>query len=128
MISLLYLLVYFANGELKWLKDLNKEDSSYYQRVAQRKNQITSHEVCCDQANFLINFAKNVLSLEFTEKPHYSKLKFYLVEALLDQGKAPNQRYDWTDRKSLPPQTTTKEDDSEEGNEMNLDENSKVDQ
>lgn len=96
MISLLYLLGFFANGELKWLKHLDKTDPKYYERVGNFKRDISIRDLCYGQASILEDYAVEVFKLAFEDEPPYSKLKFILIRALLGIGIEPSPEYDWS--------------------------------
>jgi hypothetical protein len=60
-ISLVYLLVFFANGKLPWFDGhLNKSDKRFFQNVSRMKQDLIVTELCCDRASFLIPFAQEV--------------------------------------------------------------------
>jgi hypothetical protein len=96
MISLLYLLGFFANGEIKWLKHLDKTDPKYYERVGILKREISIRDLCYDHASILEDYAVEVFKLSFTDEPPYQKLKFILIRALLDLSIEPSIEFDWT--------------------------------
>lgn len=45
----------------------------------------------------MIPFAEEIFSIEFKEKPNYSKLRFLLERNLLESNEVPNKVYDWNE-------------------------------
>jgi serine/threonine protein kinase len=67
--SLAYMLIYFYFGKLPWMDEkqlLNKEEENLY--VKNKKIDLINNN---DIPNILLNFYKDILSLEFYEKPKY---------------------------------------------------------
>jgi casein kinase 1 len=82
--SLMYLIVYLLNGSLLGLlleEDVSKNEA--FKIIQSAKNKSNVDDVCTDFANNLKKFYKEVMSIKFTEKPDYQKLKSLLEEALL---------------------------------------------
>jgi hypothetical protein len=57
---------------------------------------MTSKNLCLDLAKQLLLFTDEVFNYEFEEEPNYGKLKFLLVQTLLDFDLSPNFKMDWS--------------------------------
>ena len=44
-----------------------------------------------------IQFAEEIFSTRFSERPDYKKLKFLLLKSLLDQNEAPEKNMQWAE-------------------------------
>lgn len=82
--SLLYMLIYFAQGKLPWQKlDLLEEDDKELKRIADKKLK-TPIEVLCNslpqQFVMMLQYCKN---LKFEDRPDYIMLKNLLNEVLI---------------------------------------------
>ena len=61
------------------------------------KNRVTPEILCGqnEETGVLLPFMKEIFALDFSEKPDYKKLKFLLVQGILDQDLVPDEQYDW---------------------------------
>jgi hypothetical protein len=63
MISLMYMLVYFINGQNYWLGDLRAMDVGYFKRVGQIKKSLSPEELCVHEAICILDFAVEVFKI-----------------------------------------------------------------
>jgi casein kinase 1 len=83
--SLAYLLVYFLKGKASWIEQ-NDLKVNKLQRLGQIKQYMTPGKLCAIGAEKLVPFVKLAFSYSFTDEPHYGKLRFSLLSAILDEG------------------------------------------
>ena len=97
--SMIYILIYFLKGKLPWqdVKAKNKEER--YKLIQDKKSQVTIESLCKNipsEFDFLLKYVK---SLDFTEKPDYTK--FYKVfhniinNLSIEQIEEKNYNYIW---------------------------------
>ena len=94
--SLGYIFVYFLKGKLPWqkLKAKNKEDK--YNKILQKKMEISSKELCRGipkEFEIMIEYVKNV---KYEEKPDYIKIHNLLDKIMKDEKYSNDYIYDWT--------------------------------
>lgn len=104
LISLVYILAYFLNGRLSWLKKIKRTDPDYLEKVGKIKEEIALTTICEKKAECLFDFASEVFKLKFEEEPNYAKLKFMLTVALLQQNLLVDNHFEWSKWKQLKPQ------------------------
>jgi hypothetical protein len=104
LISLVYILAYFLNGKLSWLKKIKRTDPDYLEKVGKIKEEIALTTICEKKAVCLFDFASEVFKLKFEEEPNYGKLKFMLTVALLQQNQLVDNHFEWSKWKQLKPQ------------------------
>ena len=91
MISLFYLLLHLQTGELPFYK--SSVDRFQLKEYIINTKLHTSYIDLCRSFNsaHMIPFAKEVLSLDFFDKPNYNKLRFLLEKNLLDKNMVPTK-------------------------------------
>ena len=66
------------------------------------KSALTPETLCkSSRAAPFLDFAKNVFSLRFNDKPDYECLRRILVKALSERGMVPSDEYDWSPQKEV---------------------------
>jgi hypothetical protein len=64
---------------------------------------MTPKLLCSGEAQPLVPFASEVFKYTFEEQPDYSRLKFMLIQILLEQDITPNDKMDWSKHNRPPP-------------------------
>jgi len=75
MLSLGYILVYYAKGKLPWQKIAGKDKEEKYHNILKRKQSMTTSGICSGlpkEFNIYLDYCKN---LEFSQKPDYNYLR-----------------------------------------------------
>lgn len=96
LISLVYLVIFFVQGELGWMKNLKSTDPLFFQKVAKIKQNLNSKTLCTGPAKGLEAFCDEVFSYEFEDTPNYSKIKHMLACFLLVHNVQPDNVFDWS--------------------------------
>lgn len=92
MLSLAYLLVFLASGNL----DCFKSGSNNITQVINNKKMKTPKEVTKNCKN-LTEFVEEVYAIEDTSlKVDYRKFKFELEKVILNKNRAPDGKFDWS--------------------------------
>ena len=93
-------MIYLVNHNVKWLPEnhMHKSQLLYQKEVITLKINLNAKEICVENAFPLLNFAKTILSLKFTEDPNYGLMKHYLIVALMNKNEIPNNIYDWNNK------------------------------
>jgi hypothetical protein len=82
------------NGSNTWMsKDCGLDQ---FAKIKNLKLSMTPEKLCTGMARGLLPFATEVFGYAFNEEPNYAKLKFMLVQILLDVGKVPDAIMDWS--------------------------------
>ena len=93
---MVYILTYFLNGKLRWLKKVKRTEPDYLEKVGKIKEEITIKDICEKKAAYLQDFATEVFKLRFEEEPSYAKLKFMLTVALLKKNQLVDNHFEWS--------------------------------
>ena len=102
MFSVLYIVCFLLTNKIPFL-DLNVPHKLQETKHKKRKIESTARSLCEDMDCFLLyDFAQEIYSLEFKEKPDYAKLRFLLTKVLLDQDLAPSNKFDWNNHIDPP--------------------------
>jgi serine/threonine protein kinase len=97
--SIAYIIMYFLRGNLPWqgLKVNKKEDK--YQKILEKKKEITSAELCLNFPHEFETFLDYIKNLEFTEVPNYEYLKNLLRKIMEKNNLQYDFCYDWCSEK-----------------------------
>jgi len=89
LFSLLYILLYVFTKRYPFsLQRQNETTVAYYKRVRTEKQRIDPESLCeINNAKWLMKYAKEISTYEFTTEPHYNKLRFIFQSNLLDMDK-----------------------------------------
>lgn len=98
LISLGYMLVEFARGELPW-SDLSDDMSDVDDRMAHSKVQWGVEELCKGLHPSLHWYMTHVTRLAFSETPNYAKLRSFFKVAMYSRGSRNNSKFDWYPKK-----------------------------
>ena len=97
--SIAYIILYFLRGSLPWqgLKVTKKEER--YKKILEKKEKISSAELCLNFPNELELFLDNIKKLNFTEVPDYDYLKNLLKKIMKRKNMEMDFYYDWCNEK-----------------------------
>ena len=97
--SIAYIIMYFLRGSLPWqgLKATKKEER--YKKILEKKEEISSAELCLNFPNELELFLDNIKKLNFTEVPDYDYLKNLLKKIMNRNNMEMDFYYDWCSEK-----------------------------
>ena len=116
-----YVIMYFIRGNLPWQGLKLKSNEDRYQKILEKKKEISTEELCSEYPKVFYEFVKYAKGLKYSEEPKYDELKKNFVDWVVNQKKEKfDYIYDWT----------TKEDIKKRKEEINitcdnLDENNK---
>jgi casein kinase 1 alpha len=82
LISLVYTLVFFLQGELTFL-ELGNGEKEKIKMIGDKKIKTRPSQICVGNAECLLGFTTEVFKLEFMDKPNYGKLRHLLTKELL---------------------------------------------
>lgn len=83
LISLTYLLLYIAQGELDFLKTSENDNEKLFRKVCRRKNRLTAEQLCrSPEAYPLLDFVQTIHDMDFSEEPNYQHLQIMLWKVL----------------------------------------------
>lgn len=101
-ISLCYLLIYLVNenqlGFITQVEDMGARAKFNY--IKEKKNSCDAKALCGTQRHNpdtfrFHDFAEEIFSYGFEEKPNYAKMRFLLTKALIDSNCNLDKKYDW---------------------------------
>lgn len=95
--SLGYVLVYLAKGELPWqgLRAPNKKQK--YQKIRDKKQRTSVHELCRDLPSQFLDYFRYVRAMGFEARPDYSYLRGLFRKAMEKKGVVDDGIFDWMD-------------------------------
>ena len=94
--SLAYIFVYFLKGNLPWQKIKAKNKEEKYNKILQKKIEITSNELCRGLPKEFEIFLEYVKNIKYEEKPDYDKLRNLLEKVMKNNNYKNDYVYDWT--------------------------------
>ena len=94
--SLGYIFVYFLKGKLPWQKIKSKIKDEKYNKILQKKLEISSQELCRGIPKEFEIFIEYVKNIKYEEKPDYIKLHNLLNKIMEDEKYNNDYIYDWT--------------------------------
>ena len=94
--SLCYIFIYFLKGKLPWQKIKAKDKEEKYQKILQKKLEISSSELCRGIPKEFENILEYVKNLEYEEKPDYKKLHDLLDKVMKNGNYKNDYIYDWS--------------------------------
>ncbi len=91
-----YILIYFLKGKLPWqnIKATTKEDK--YQKILEKKMEISSKELYKGYPNELAEFLDYTKNIEYNERPNYDMLRKLFDDIMLKEKYNYDYIYDWT--------------------------------
>lgn len=93
--SLAYLLIFLVEGKTSWVeKGIGKRN--VFETVGKAKREKGPKDLCLNESKGLLPFVKLAFSYVYSDQPDYSKLKFLLISALMDNDQHPSMSFDWS--------------------------------
>lgn len=97
LISLTYLLVYMIQGSLSILNVGNLDKHQQFEQICMAKNQLTPQALCKSRrASPFLDFVMEVHCLAFDQQPDYNKLRFMLLQIMIENNLPLSNDYDWS--------------------------------
>jgi casein kinase I family protein HRR25 len=119
--SLGYIFVYFLKGELPWQKIKAKNKEEKYNKILQKKLEISSKELCRGIPTEFEIFLDYIKKLKYEEKPDYDKLRNLLDKIMKDENYKNDYIFDWTLEEETNKELTTNDNSINNKNEENKD-------
>lgn len=98
--SLGYVLVYLYRGELPWQGIRVQNKKQKYAKIRDKKQNITTRELCRDMPSQMVEYFRYVRRLEFEDRPDYSYLRSLFRKALERKGLVDDGIFDWMESSS----------------------------
>lgn len=98
--SLGYVLVYLAKGELPWQGLRAGTKKQKYQKIRERKQRTSLHELNKDLPSQFLDYFRYVKGLAFEERPDYSYLRGLFRKAMDRKQLTDDGLFDWMDNSS----------------------------
>lgn len=112
LISLCYLLIFLIDGDLKFLKNEDEEESKHqdeeddadkvkfkeddFLRFRKAKNSLKPKDLCDSEESLkIVGFIEEIYKYRFADTPNYQRLKDKLLQILIDLKESTDNRYDW---------------------------------
>ena len=97
-----YVIMYFIRGNLPWQGMRLKSNEDRYQKILEKKKEITTEELCFEYPKVFYEFVKYAKGLKYSEEPKYDELKKSFVDWLVNQKKEKfDFIYDWTNKEDI---------------------------
>ena len=97
-----YVIMYFIRGNLPWQGLKLKSNEDRYQKILEKKKEISTEELCSEYPKVFYEFVKYSKTLKYYEEPKYDELKNKFVDFVTN---VKNEKfdfiYDWTTTKDL---------------------------
>ena len=91
-----YILIYFLKGKLPWQGIHTKTKEEKYQKILEKKMEISSTELCDGIPKEFVEFLEYIKNLGYNEKPEYGMLR-HLFDNIMEKNKFNyDYIYDWT--------------------------------
>ena len=96
-----YVLIYFLRGGLPWQKLRIKNKEERYNKILEKKKEISTEELCKNFPQQFFEFLDYAKTLEYEENPNYEMLKKKFLSLLNDRKSQFDYIYDWTTEEDL---------------------------
>jgi len=94
--SIGYILIYFLKGKLPWQRINAKTKEEKYNKILEKKMEISSYELCKGLPIEFENFIEYVKNLGYTERPDYDMLRKSFDNIMKKEKYIYDYIYDWT--------------------------------
>lgn len=101
MESLGYMILYFLKGRLPWHGSKGESKQQTYQLIADRKAGMCLDELCSDVPQEFRKYMEYTRTLNFGDKPDYSKLRHIFRNLFIRRGFEYDYVFDWTIQKYI---------------------------
>ena len=97
-----YVIMYFIRGNLPWQGLKLKSNEDRYQKILEKKKEISTEELCSEYPKVFYEFVKYAKGLKYSEEPKYDELKKNFVDWVVNQKKEKfDYIYDWTTQEDI---------------------------
>jgi serine/threonine protein kinase len=97
-----YVIMYFIRGNLPWQGLKLKSNEDRYQKILEKKKEISTEELCAEYPKVFYEFVKYSKGLKYSEEPKYDELKKNFVDWVVNQKKEKfDYIYDWTTKEDI---------------------------
>ena len=97
-----YVIMYFIRGNLPWQGLRLKSNEDRYQKILEKKKEISTEELCAEYPKVFYDFVKYSKGLKYSEEPKYDELKNSFVDFVVNQKKEKfDFIYDWTTKEDI---------------------------
>ena len=100
--SIGYIIIYFIRGNLPWQGLRLKSNEDRYQKILEKKKEISTEELCAEYPKVFYEFVKYSKGLKYSEEPKYDELKKNFVDWVVNQKKEKfDYIFDWTTKEDI---------------------------
>lgn len=99
LISLGYILIYFAKGKLPWQKVRGKDKEEKYSNIRKLKQGLGSRTICSDLPKEFQTYLDYCQNLEFEQKPDYAYLRNLFASLFRKSKYVYDLSFDWSNDK-----------------------------
>ena len=97
-----YVIMYFIRGNLPWQGLKLKSNEDRYQKILEKKKEISTEELCSEYPKVFYEFVKYSKGLKYSEEPKYDELKKNFVDFVVNQKKEKfDYVFDWTTKDDI---------------------------
>ena len=97
-----YVIMYLIRGKLPWQGLKLKRNEDKYQKILEKKKEISAEELCFGYPKVFYEFVKYAKGLEYSEEPKYDELKNSFVDWVVNQKKEKfDFVFDWTTKEDI---------------------------
>ena len=97
-----YVIMYFIRGNLPWQGLKLKSNEDRYQKILEKKKEISTEELCSEYPKVFYEFVKYSKGLKYSEEPKYDELKRNFVDFVVNQKKEKfDYVFDWTTKDDI---------------------------
>ena len=97
-----YVIMYFIRGNLPWQGLRLKSNEDRYQKILEKKKEISTEELCAEYPKVFYDFVKYSKGLKYSEEPKYDELKNNFVNFVVNIKKEKfDFIYDWTTKDDI---------------------------
>ena len=97
-----YVIMYFIRGNLPWQGLKLKSNEDRYQKILEKKKEISTEELCSEYPKVFYEFVKYSKGLKYSEEPKYDEFKNKFVDFVVNQKKEKfDYIYDWTTEEDI---------------------------
>jgi len=97
-----YVIMYFIRGNLPWQGLKLKSNEDRYQKILEKKKEISTEELCAEYPKVFYEFVKYSKGLKYSEEPKYDELKKNFVNWVVNHEKEKfDYIYDWTTEEDI---------------------------
>ena len=119
-----YVIMYFIRGNLPWQGLKLKSNEDRYQKILEKKKEISTEELCSEYPKVFYEFVKYSKGLKYSEEPKYDEFKNKFVDFVVNQRKEKfDYIFDWTTKEDIKKRKETYNITLESSKENNDDNN-----